>query len=267
MNTLGGFEMKLQDRVAIVTGAGRGLGRAVSLTFSREGASVVLLSRTESEIRQVEQKIRSNKRKALAVPTDVSRAGEVDRAVQKTLEVFQKVDILVNNAAVIGPINRVEAIDPDEWQKTTDINLNGVFYACRAVLKDMKKRRWGKIINIGSGLGIIALPRLSAYSVTKAGVIHLTRVLAEELVEFNIQVNAIDPGLMDTRMQEEVRMISKEALSQELYKRFHGFKEKGELKDPEEIATLVVLLASDDSQTITGNFGGFEYYAKMMGIQ
>jgi 3-oxoacyl-[acyl-carrier protein] reductase len=224
---------------------------------------VTLLSRTESEIREVKDEISRRGGKSLAIRADVSKPTEIDRAVKKTINLFHKVDILVNNAAVLGPVNRVEAIAPREWQKTIDIDLNGVFYCCRAILTGMKKKRWGKIITIASGLGATVLPRLSAYSVAKAGVIHLTRILATEVADFNIQVNAIDPGLMDTEMQQAVRMVSQEALTAELYERFHGFKNQGKLKDPKSIAPLVVFLASDRSQAITGHFGDMLHYERL----
>ena len=247
--------MKLKDKVAIITGSGRGLGRACAQAFSREGASVVILSRTPEEITGTATAIENEGGTVLAIRADVSNSGEVDEVVAETMSVFGRIDILMNNAAILGPPRVFLEINPEDWEQTMDINLKGVFLFSRAVIPQMKKQGAGKIINVTSGLAEIVMPPFGAYSVSKAGVNHVTRIMAEELRTFNIQVNALDPGIMDTIMQEKIRQLGPDIMSEAMAEQFETFHTDGHLKNPEDIASLAVFLASDESDLITGEIG------------
>ncbi len=247
--------MKLKDKVAIITGSGRGLGRACAQTFSREGASVVILSRTPEDIAGAAEAIENEGGTVLAARVDVSSPDEVEEVVAETISVFGRIDILMNNAAILGPPRVFLEIESEDWDHTMDINLKGVFLFSRAVIPQMKKQGAGKIINVTSGLAEIAMPPFGAYSISKAGVNHLTRIMAEELRAFNIQVNALDPGIMDTIMQERIRQLGPEILGEAMAEQFETFHTDGHLKKPEDIAPLAVFLASGDSDLITGEIG------------
>ena len=247
--------MKLKDKVAIITGSGRGLGRACARAFSREGASVVILSRTPEEIAGTVETIEDEGGSVLAARTDVSSPDEIEAIVAETISVFGRIDILMNNAAILGPPRIFPEIEPEDWDQMMDINLKGVFLFSRAVIPQMKKQGAGKIVNVTSGLAEIVMPPFGAYSVSKAGVNHLTRIMAEELRAFNIQVNALDPGIMDTIMQEKIRQLGSEVLGEAMAEQFETFHTDGHLKKPEDIARLAVFLASGDSDLITGEIG------------
>jgi 3-oxoacyl-[acyl-carrier protein] reductase len=244
--------MRLKDKAAIVTGSGHGLGRAIAEAFADQGANVALFSRSEADLNDVARSIDARGGKSLVVAGDVSKEEDVALLVRRTIERFGTVDILVNNAAIIGPPRFLDDTDAQQWLETININLNGLFYCCRAVLPTMVKQRAGKIINVTSGLGSRPYARFCAYGVSKAGANQLTRFLAEEFSEANIQVNAMDPGVMDTPMQEKIRGEGAEKLGQEIFHRFKSLKEHGELRDPARVAQLAVYLASSESNHING---------------
>jgi NAD(P)-dependent dehydrogenase (short-subunit alcohol dehydrogenase family) len=252
--------MKLQGKVAIITGSGRGLGRASALAMAREGASMVILSRTRPELKKTESDIRSAGGEVLAIRTDVSKPGDITAVVRKAFKRFGKIDILMNNAGIVGPVKPLHTVKIKEWDLTMDIDLRAAFLFSRAVAPSMIEQRQGKIINVTSGLGRTVMPRSGVYFIAKAGLDHLTRVLAVELEEYNIQVNGLDPGVMDTRMQEEVREPGPEAWGEETYRDFVMMKESGRLKPPERVARLAVFLASDESNVITGEIGTENHY-------
>ena len=255
--------MKLKDKVAVVTGSGRGLGRAAALAMAQEGAKVVVLSRTASEIAETEQLIQMEGREALSFVADIADCAEIERIVGETLAVFGRIDILMNNAAVIGPICRISEAPDEEWRRTMAVNLDAAFSFSRAVLPGMMKRRAGKIINVTSGLAEMVLPPFGAYSVSKAALNHFTRILADEVRQHNIQVFGLDPGIMDTRMQEQIRGMGPEVLGSEIYNEFVSFKEKGYLSPPEREAGLAVFLASASSKDLTGEIGTINHFTKL----
>jgi NAD(P)-dependent dehydrogenase (short-subunit alcohol dehydrogenase family) len=255
--------MSLKEKVAFITGGGRGLGRSIALAMAREGAHVLIMSRTARELREVTSLIRVSGGKGHYCEGDVSNPEHVSRGVDEAVREYGGLDILVNNAAVVGPARFLEDTDEAAWQKAINTNLYGVFLGCRAAGLVMKKRGSGKIINISSGLGQMAFPRFCAYAVSKAGVIQMTRSLAEEWRPMNIQVNAIDPGVMDTGMQERVRVLGPAVLGQELHAHLADYKEKGLLKAPESVAPLAVYLASPSSNHLSGHFGTLEYYRRL----
>jgi len=243
--------VKLQGKVAIVTGGGRGIGEAIALAFAREGASLAIASRTQAELDQVAVKIHSSSGQAQAIRTDVSKRDDVLRLVEATLTAYGQVDMLVNAAGVYGPIGPMWDVDIDEWIRAIQINLFGTFLCCHAVLPHMIARQRGKIINFSGGGATSPLPRFTAYGVSKAAIVRLTETLAEEVREFNIQVNAIAPGAVDTRLQDQVLAAGEQA--GDLLARIQKLRETGEGGVPRELpAELVVFLASDDSDGLTG---------------
>jgi 3-oxoacyl-[acyl-carrier protein] reductase len=254
--------MQLKGKVAIVTGAGRGLGRASSYEMAKEGASLVILSRTPSELREAAKTIRNLDADVIYLKADVSNPLDIKRVVDRAIKHFGKIDILMNNAGIIGPVSPLFMIDQEEWDEVMDINLRGPYLLAKAVIPYMIRQSSGKIINVTSGLGEIVMPPFAAYSVTKAGLIHLTKIMAEELEYHNIQVNGLDPGVMDTKMQEEIRNLGPEILGEEIYSEFLSMKKRGVLKPPEKAARLAVFLASGESDSITGENGTGKSYKR-----
>lgn len=252
--------MKLEGKVAIVTGGGRGLGRATSLALALEGAHVTVMGRSIDPLRTVAGQIEESGGSCLVFQGDVSKPDDVIRMMRRTEERFKTVDILVNNAAVTGPVRFLADADFESWKKAVDINLNGPFHCIRTVLPLMSHKGSGKIINIISGLGQMPFPRFCAYSVTKAGMIQLTRSLSEELKGTGIQVNGIDPGVMDTGMQEKIRALGPDILGEKVYRGFKQYKDQGHLKDPAEVALLAVFLASRESDHLTGHCGTLRHF-------
>jgi NAD(P)-dependent dehydrogenase (short-subunit alcohol dehydrogenase family) len=242
---------RLQDRVALIVGSGRGIGEAIAMRFAAEGARLILASRTASELEAVADMVRAEGGTAHFVITDVASPGEVARLVQKSIELFGHIDILVNAAGTYGPIGRVWEIDGHEWANAFSVNLFGAFFLCQAVLPHMIRAGRGKIINFSGGGATSPLCRFSAYGVSKTAVVRLTETLAEEVKEFNIQVNAIAPGAVDTKLQDSVLAAGERA--GDLLQRIRRLRETGEGGTPREVpADLAVFLASDDSRNLTG---------------
>ncbi len=255
--------MKLKGKTAVVTGAGRGLGRAIALAMAQEGARLTIMSRTRDELDLTASDIREQGGECLVFEGDVSDPDSVASMARQTTECFSGVDVLVNNAAVIGPVRFLEDADLEAWKKTININLNGAFFCARAVVPSMVHRGGGKIINVTSGLGQKPFPRFCAYSVSKAGIDQLTRSLSEELKGKNIKVNAIDPGVMETSMQKEIRSLGPSVLGESIYDHFVEYNKKGYLKDPREVASLAVFLASSESDHLNGYNGTLGDYADL----
>ena len=255
--------MILKEKVAFISGGGRGLGRSIALSMAREGARVVIMSRTAEDLREVVSLIRGSGGEGDFCEGDVSKPEDVSRGIDQAVRDHGGLDILVNNAAVMGPARFLDDADEVAWQKTMNTNLYGTFLCCRAAGFAMRERWSGKVINISSGLGQMAFPRFCAYAVSKAGEIQMTRSLAEEWRPMNIQVNAIDPGLLDTGLQEGVRGLGPGVLGKELHDLFAEYKEKGLLKDPERVAPLAVYLASPSSEHLSGHFGTLDYYRRL----
>ncbi len=245
--------MKLQNRVAIITGGGRGLGRSVALAFGKEGAKVVVAARTQEEIEHVAEELRSLRKDAIAIPADVSSEDQVNQMVRKALEAYSTIDILVNNAGARGPIAPIHEIPLAEWEQTLRVNLTAAFLCTKAVIPVMIKKKEGKIINVATTM--TPRPNLTPYMVAKAGLIHLTKQLSRELKDYNIQVNAIHPGVMDTQIQEEIRKAGARAIGTDMFERL---KEEGILHPPSEPAKLVLFLASRAADGITGEYLSFD---------
>jgi len=243
--------MKLNNKVAIITGGGRGIGEAVALAFAREGARMTIASRTQTELDQVAARIQEQGGQVQAIRTDVSNRDDVARLIETTLTTYSQIDILVNAAGVYGPIGPMWDVDIDEWFRAFQINLLGTFMCCHAILPHMIERRQGKIVNFSGGGATSPLPRFTAYGVSKTAIVRLTETLAEEIKEFNIQVNAIAPGAVDTSLQDNVLAAGERA--GDLLERIRRLRETGEGGVPRELpAELVVFLASEDSDGLTG---------------
>jgi 3-oxoacyl-[acyl-carrier protein] reductase len=239
--------VRLSGKTAIVTGARRGMGRAISLALAREGADVVVSDISQEDCQRVVDEIEQLGRKGLAVKCDVSSSGDVEAMVRKAVAEFGRVDILVNNAGIISYRPFLELTEED-WDKTLNVNLKGQFLCARAVAREMVKSKHGRIINIASissgGCGI-AFPLIAHYTASKGGVVALTEALALELTSRGINVNAICPGAIDTDMAKGAKESGQ--LEQVLAR-----VPKGRLGRPEEIADLAVFLASEQSEYISG---------------
>jgi NAD(P)-dependent dehydrogenase (short-subunit alcohol dehydrogenase family) len=244
---------KLDDRVALVTGGGRGIGRAIALAFAREGAHVAVAARSRAEIEAVAAEARALGRKGIAVPCDVTDRGQVDAAVRQTAEALGPVRILVNNAG-IAISAKLTDLDDALWARHLDVNLTGAFYASRAVLPGMLAARWGRIINVASIAGRQGFPYVAAYVASKHGLLGLTRALAMEVAATGVTVNAICPGYAATdltwasarRIQAKTGRSYEDALAS-----LAAFSPQRRLVEPEEVAVLAVLLASDEGRGVT----------------
>lgn len=242
---------KLKGRTAFLTGAGRGLGRAAALYLSSLGVQVALNGRRLSLLEEVAGLIHGQDGQCLIVPGDISDPQQVSIAVHKTLKTFGSLEILVNNAAVIGPARFLEDADPASWKQAMDINVQGPCYCCHEVLPVMLQQRRGRIINLVSGLASMAFPRFCAYCASKAALLQMTRCLAAEFEGRPVQIMALDPGVMDTQMQAEIRSLGPEQLGP-LQRQFLDMWEQGQLREPEQVAELVAVLAERDIASDSG---------------
>ena len=233
-------KFKLHGKVALVTGAGRNLGRVIALSLAEAGAHVAVTSRTLSEIKRTEEEIKGRGQNALALSMDVTDFNQVEGAVRRILTEFGRIDILVNNAATRSFKSLLE-ISEWEWRSVIDTNLTGAFLCCKAVGPVMIRQGGGRIINISSRIGLQGMVNRAAYCASKGGLIQLTRALALEWAPYNILVNSVAPGLMNT---PETSKAIREGKAAGI-----PLKRAGE---PEEIAPLIVYLASEASTYMTG---------------
>lgn len=243
----------LKGRVAIVSGARRGIGKAIALTFAAAGADVAICDKVVDggELDSVAEEIQGLGRHSLALQTDISRKADVDNMVQKVLSEFGVVDILVNNAGIMVRRLLIESTE-DDWNSIMDTNLKGYFLCSQVVCQGMIKRKTGNIVNIASISGAKAQKGSSFYSISKAGVIMLTKTLAAELIEHNIRVNAIGPGMTKTGINESI-WRTPENFRKHIELLSWGKIPIGRLAEPAEQAATVLFLASDASSYITGS--------------
>jgi len=249
----------LNGQVAIITGAGSGLGRAIAQRLSLEGAAVVAADVNGKAAATVIQEIKDLGRRGLDVPTDVSIEKDVEHMVQATLENFGQIDILVNNAGT-GSTGLIINHSEEDWEKPMRVNLKGSFLCSRAAAREMMTRKRGRIINISSVSGKSGEEFIGAYCASKFGVIGLTQVLAKELGRYSITVNAVCPGYIWTPMWAEMAKWFKESFPalagkspQEIFaNRVKAVTPLRRPQEPEDIANLVVFLASEEARNITG---------------
>jgi len=245
----------LLDKIALVTGASKGIGRAIAIAFAKEGANVIVnYFKSEDDANDVVKEIDALGRAAIPVKADVSKIHEVEAMVRRTIDQFGRIDILVNNAGVSTMGLLVDLTD-QEWDYNMDVNAKGVFLCCRAVARHMIGQRYGKIINISSAAGKTGARFLSHYCASKFAVIGLTQSLALELAPYGINVNAVCPGYVETDMQsrELVWEAKLRGISPEEVKRgYLGCVPLGRLGKPEDVAKIVVFLASAQSDYMTG---------------
>jgi NAD(P)-dependent dehydrogenase (short-subunit alcohol dehydrogenase family) len=252
--------MRLMDKVAIVTGGGKGIGKAISLAFAREGAKVVLAGRTLSALEETRDIIKSEGGQARPIQTDITVEKQVIRLVAETVRKFGNVDILVNNSGVAGPVVKLADMDLAKWNETLAIDLTGAMLASREVLKYMIPQRGGVIINIVSeggraGDGKSGFPLRSAYCAAKMGLIGMTETLAIEVGEFNIRVNAVSPGPVNGGHITNAMMGKARATHrpfEEIMKDLAAGSSLKRISEEAEVASAVVFLASDEASAITG---------------
>lgn len=245
----------LKDRIAVVTGAGRGIGRAIALSLAQEGASVVVVARTRLQLDSVVAEIRSAGGNACSLVADLSDAAQVDSVARDALAQHGRVDILVNNAGgnLIGPI---EKLPPADWWTQLELNVRAPYLLCRAFVPGMAERRWGRVVNISSRLGKIGAPMATSYSSAKHALIGFTRSLALEVAESGVTVNAICPGHVETDLmsgvfEQRARIwgISTEAARERM---IQTNIPQRRLVLAEEVAPAVMFLVSDGASRITG---------------
>ena len=245
----------LRGKVAIVTGASQGFGLAVARQFVVEGASVAICARDaillEEVCLELAKATTQGEQKVVSFAVDVSKKDEVEDFVQQVVQDLGRVDILVNNAGVYGPMGEIETIDWNEWVQAIEINLFGSILMSRAVLPYLKGQRSGKIIQLSGGGATNPMPRLSAYAVSKAGIVRFVETLAEEVREFGIDVNAIAPGALNTRLLEEVLQAGPEKVGEGFYQKSLQQKESGGASLEIGVG-LAVFLGSSASDGITG---------------
>ncbi len=244
----------LEGRTSLITGASQGLGLEIARGYAKAGANIVMCGRNRDILDKAREEV-----SALAAPeqtviahtADVSNLSDVKMLMKKTLDVFPRLDILVNNAGIYGPKGPIESIDWSEWVKAIEINLMGSVLMCRAVIPHFKSVHYGKIIQLSGGGATNPLPNLSAYAASKAAVIRFAETLAEEVREDHIDVNAIAPGALNTRLLDEVLEAGPDKVGSSFYDR--SLKQKMEGGAPlEKGVELSTFLASSESDGITG---------------
>jgi 3-oxoacyl-[acyl-carrier protein] reductase len=245
--------MKLKNLNALITGGSQGLGKVIAEFFLREGANVVICSRGEKELLAARDELAKKypSQKVFAQTCDVSSEAQVNELVAFALRELGSLQALILNAGIYGPMGATESVSLDEWKRALDINLYGVLLPCRAVIPLFKKAGSGKIIVLSGGGATNPLPNISAYAASKAAVIRLMETLAEELKSFHVDVNAIAPGALATRLVDEVLAAGAEKVGAAFFEKNKSWKEKGAV--PLELgASVAVYLASAESNGITG---------------
>lgn len=235
--------MRLQNKTAIITGAGNGLGKAAAQLFAKEGANVVIADFSEAEGQQAAEEIIANGGKATFIQVNVADKESVEQLVKQTLETYETVDILINNAGIIAD-GMLDKLSDEDWRKVIDVNLTGVFYCAQAVIPTMLAQGSGRIINTSSVSGVYGNVGQTNYAATKAGVVGMTKSWAKELGGKGINVNAVAPGFIETRMTASV--------PDNVLDKMKAIVPLKRLGKPEEIANAYLFLASDEASYVNG---------------
>ncbi len=240
---------RLSGKVALITGGGTGIGRAIALAFAREGASVAVAGRRLEKLREVISEIQKQGGAGLAMECDVTRAREVERAVKGTVERFGRLNVLVNNAGAVH-VSTVEGISEEDWDRLMTVNVKGPFLMSRAVLPEFRKCSGGAIVNIGSVLGLFAVKDRAAYCASKGGVTMLTKAMALDHAHENVRVNCICPSIVETELVRGV--FDESERGQALRKARIATIPLGRIGQPADVAEMAVFLASEESSWLTG---------------
>ncbi|HEY81671.1 MAG TPA: SDR family oxidoreductase [Dehalococcoidia bacterium] len=248
------MDLGLEGKIAIVTGGARGIGAAIVEGFVREGSNVVIADNRLDLAQELAEKVGNGRAKVLAVRTDVTRKSDADNLVSTTLQEFGKIEILVNNAGVVGHFRFVD-LEEEEWDRVNDVNAKGVYLVTKAVVPHMIAARYGKIVNISSLAGKRGNAGITHYSASKFAIIGITQSLAKELGEYNINVNAVCPGILPTAMWDilldaraKLQGVSPEQVWEEWIEQIPLKR----AQTPEDIANVVLFLSSEVSKNITG---------------
>ena len=236
--------MRLKDKVAIVTGAGSGIGREIALLFAREEAIVSVADYVAEKGEETVRQIRQGGGEAIFIKADVSQASDAERMVKQTVEKYGRLDILCNNAGILGDVAPVGEASEDNWDRVIAVNLKSVFLCSRYAVREMVKRGGGVIINSSSTMGLVGLPGNTAYSASKGAIIQFTKTMALEYASSNIRVNCICAGWIDTPMNE--------ILDEPVIRWTVRETPMGRLGKPEEVAQAALYLATDESSFVTG---------------
>jgi 3-oxoacyl-[acyl-carrier protein] reductase len=236
--------MKLKDRVAIITGAARGIGKAIALTFVRDGVKVALVDVDQKQLEALKNEIEKRKGEAITILCDITKSSDVNEMVGKVQKAFGRIDILVNNAGIIRR-GTIETVTEEDWDRVIAVNLKGTFNCCKAVVEFMKRQGYGKIVNISSIAGKMGdITSAPGYGPSKAGVDALTKTLARQLAPYGINVNAVSPHAIETEMSAQ--------WSEERRKEIIASIPLGRLGKPEDVAEAVLFLVSEEASFITG---------------
>jgi len=236
--------MKLNERVAIITGGARGIGKAIGSAFVREGAKVCLVDVDQGILETAKNEIRKDREEIIAFACDITKSAEVKAAVNQVQKAFGRIDILVNNAGIIRR-GTIETVTEEDWDRVIEVNLKGTFNCCKAVAGIMKQQGYGKIVNVSSIAGKMGdITSAPGYGTSKAGVDALTKTLARQLAPYGINVNAVSPHAIETEMSAQ--------WSEERRREIIASIPLGRLGKPEDVAEAVLFLTSDDASFITG---------------